>query len=315
MLLYCFAKHCKNMIITVISKERSGSTRFGQIFSEIGFTVYDEIFHPKTPWCLHKRDLALGSLKGIVFPREVVDAANESSDPLSMLPVESFFDGNPLRSGGIPVEFVSDLKALDGGPILITIFVGHLDAQTIADVCLISDHVLFLTRRPIDSYISMIKAMASGQFAAKGVNTTSLKPEIDPSKLIKYTDTLLLMNQSVLECLLRSGIRDSTWFVRYESWANFNNDMQVSFVCGFLHALGALPQSDYVSTLTESRAFTSQLTKQDAEKDWRNKISNPKEVDQYLQHMQHEALSLEANAIINLAKSVFSKKLPMSARR
>jgi LPS sulfotransferase NodH len=157
--------------LCILAMARTGSTHLCHLLAACpALNVKAELFHPTRPagrlddddrWGLHA---ASGG--------EVVDRASLTK-----------------WRAGHPAETLEMLHAVGGVRTLVfKLFPGHLTRERIERAILSRDDVayLVLTRRPIECYISTVKANAAGLHHT--VDTTALKPALDAEAFRRWAE-------------------------------------------------------------------------------------------------------------------------------
>ena len=278
------------MMLSVVGVERSGSTRLSQILDSLSFRVYDEIFHPRTPWGLRRDDLLLKTLQNIEFPDVIKEEhvewthSRKVNQKFTGKAMHSF-SSNPLRVDNIPVKLAKEL-ASTYEQVSMTIFLRHLDARTLAKLLSISRCILVTSRTPIDSFISMQKAKIGGAFVAHGTDTTAAKIDLDPAKLLAYTDA---NGKSYYELGKELGLikmHSSVFFLKYEDWSNLKNNAQEIFVSGFLAAVMRETPANAEDLRWEpgldAANSNNAMLRQDKSASWYDKVFNGEQLSETL---------------------------------
>ena len=272
-------------MLAILGIARSGSTRLLQILEHLSFVKYDEVFHPRRPFCLRRGDLQMQALKNIVFPRKVIDEAVEISGTGKLEATKRFspsamssFEGNPLRIGTTPYDFIEELSRTNKRAAF-SIFPEHLKPRITAQLLSLSSRKIITTRRLVDSFISMKKATASSSFVAKNHDTTGAKITLNASELQTYAQSKLNAYRKIGSFLKGEVHPGSVARLRYEDWSTLGNKDQEHFMHGYLLALGSScfnDNCDFTMPLPVANpiAPSRSLIKQDSSKQWTDKIAN-----------------------------------------
>jgi hypothetical protein len=158
----------------------------------------------------------------------------------------------------------------DRRPLVFKLFYDHLPKQAVADEifgCPDTGYIL-LRRRPVDSYISRMKAKVVERHEA--VDTTAIKPELEAGPFIFWAGRVKEWYAWLDEEIRRRALPYFPFsFEQYIE--NRTEGETLSELCKRLEALGCPP----VSMPLESHGHT----RQDREPDYRNRVANWREFE------------------------------------
>ena len=123
--------------------------------------------------------------------------------------------------------------------------------------------VIFLSRRRIDRHISGVKGQMTGAFVKQ--DYTDLRPPFDLGAFLGKAFEIDRQYDAMLGCVLASGVPHS--FLSYERDLDVNADLRGTRITA------ALRQAGFPGEATKAEADTW-LTKQDQNREWRDKVSN-----------------------------------------
>jgi len=239
--------------LCILAIARSGSTRLNQILKSAGMNTKAELFHR------HAR--------GTLAPREF--SALEQASNGAVHDDESYIawrHDNPLAT----------LEALYGvrrkGVVAFKVFPGHLERPKLEALFGREDiGFAILARRPIDSFISKIKAQTVGTF--RGVDTANMKPALEADAFLKWARGMRQWYD-----INRSDLR-----ARAKPFADltFENHIDGLTARESLERMRPLLRKVGISdfnTLEEEEA----LQRQDRESDYRKRVANWEEFEKTL---------------------------------
>jgi hypothetical protein len=90
------------------------------------------------------------------------------------------------RRPDLALDCILDLMAPEKQILIFKVFPGHLSIRQVAHAILGREDsvIVFIRRRPIDAYVSMLKAKHLQQWTT--VDTTEMKIEVDPRQFLKW---------------------------------------------------------------------------------------------------------------------------------
>lgn len=184
-----------------------------------------------------------------------------------------------------PRETLEALHRLAGGRMLVAkLFPFHLSQQQMADA-LFAHHdavYLVLRRRPIESYISNLKANSIGRFGR--IDTTTTRPVLAPDEFRQWAKRMRRWCAGVDEELRSRGLPHAT--ISYEAELDgISNRDALSGVLRKLEALGVPPLELPHQLLAGHR--------QDREQDYRGRVANWPEFESALRSDQMGAALLD----------------------
>lgn len=158
--------------LCILAIARTGSTRLNQILKSAGMNTKSELFHRQA--------------RGALAPGEF--AALERVSGGAVHDGESYVawrHENPLAT----------LDALHGvrrkGVLAFKVFPGHLEKAKLESLFRADDiGFAILSRRPIDCFISKVKAQSIGRF--RGVDTADMKPALEVEEFLKWASGMRL---------------------------------------------------------------------------------------------------------------------------
>ncbi|HEX6118352.1 MAG TPA: sulfotransferase [Dongiaceae bacterium] len=248
-------------LICMVTVARSGTNHLGSVLSGISeIDVRNELFNKTRCWTMHRHELAeLSRRSSTVFPLSC-----ESPEAIAVI----------RRRPAMVLDCLTDLMAPDKRLLYFKVFRLQLSVRQVRETFIKRPDtiIVFLRRRPIDTFVSLRKALHHQQW--RHVDTTRLNISIDADDFIGWWG------------------RTSMWFRRVEAacWAmnkpfhrlSYEDDIDVppeKTLGRFREVLA----SHGIADLTIARAGTeSEFKRQDRSRDLSERVANWPEFQQRL---------------------------------
>lgn len=160
-------------LICMVTVARSGTNHLGSVLSGISeIDVRNELFNRTRCWTMHRHELAeLSRRSSTAFPLSC-----ESSEAITVI----------RRRPGLVVDCLTDLMAPDKRLLYFKVFRLQLSVRQVREAFIKRPDtiVIFLRRRPIDTFISLRKALHHQQW--RHIDTTRLSINIDADDFIGW---------------------------------------------------------------------------------------------------------------------------------
>ncbi|MFY8150440.1 MAG: hypothetical protein ACOVNL_14640 [Prochlorococcaceae cyanobacterium] len=247
------------MLHIFLSSPRSGSTRLGQIIALLGIEFVPEPFHPECKsWGF------LGAYNNIAELALGVESSSLSRDLIRA--DESIF------------KICKYLDRQDRH-YMIEIFPGHVEMNTLSQLLSVYPSI-FLQRRLIDQFISLVKARSLGESGIwADVDTTSLKPRLCANAFIRHCQDMIIFYSSAF-IAVSPRVASCSLIIDYEYYAGLSDDEQVCAILSLFTEIG-LPTSKYHAKDPAQDLHdwysSSPVCRQDSSLTWGAKIINRRE--------------------------------------
>ncbi|HSE76078.1 MAG TPA: sulfotransferase [Dongiaceae bacterium] len=248
-------------LICMVTVARSGTNHLGSVLSGISeIDVRNELFNRTRCWTMHRHELAeLSRRSSTAFPLSC-----ESQEAIAVI----------RRRPGMVMDCLTDLMEPGKRLLYFKVFRLQLSIRQVREAFIKRPDtiVIFLRRRPIDTFISLRKALHHQQW--RHVDTTRLNIDIDPDDFIGWWG------------------RTSAWFRKVEAacWAinkpfhrlSYEDDIDVPAE-KTLGRFRAVLASHGIADLTIARDETGgEFKRQDQNRDLSDRVANWPEFRQRL---------------------------------
>ncbi len=237
-------------IYILVAIGRTGSNYFCKLLenSPLFISAY-ELFHNKCIYdlsdCLNEYEQYTGKNFNKICDTELMDYIHEYPENLL-----DFFYSQLVKSNKQIFSF--------------KIFHGQLDFEKVKSILRRDDvEVFFIKRYPIDSYVSMLKAMATGKWKFK--DSTDVKPKIKLNQYIKWYEEREEWYKSVKNYL--STIDKKSYSFYYEEFTKWDDSQNLQFILSKM-----LGEDEYVNT--EKNKVMVTMKKQDQNDKPEDKVLN-----------------------------------------
>jgi Sulfotransferase family len=160
-------------LLCIIGVGRTGTNHLASVLAEIPeIDSRREVFNPQRSWVVHPHELAeLSRRSGEAFPHS----------PESAAAVKAI-----RQHPGLVMDCLAELLPADKRILCFKVFRGQLSIRQVkrAIISRPDTIVVFVRRRPLDTFVSYRKAAYLKQWAK--VDTTKLKVTLDPASFVKW---------------------------------------------------------------------------------------------------------------------------------
>lgn len=240
-----------NELCCFISRPRTGTNYLMSLLrSSPSIDARTEIFHPNVPYGLNDD--------------EIESAIGQSVASLTDHEKAVLVRRNPQKI----CDTLRDKSRQIGIPIAFKVFPRHLDFAMLNDVIIASDNItkIIVDRRPIDSYISMIKANELQEWTF--VDTTAIRPTINAQQFCHWYERNQRWYEKIAEKLKIDG--QAILALHYEEFTCGSNAENYRFIANRL--------ADFGIALTQAAIpVSSRHTKQDKSVSVHDKVANYEE--------------------------------------
>ena len=129
--------------------------------------------------------------------------------------------------------------------------------------------------------------MATGSFVAKGADTTAMLVDLDPNKLLSYTNAQATSYYNLGEQVGLLNKHAPFYFLKYEDWSNLENSAQEVYISAFLAAVmrGSPVHSEDLKWESGLNMIKSKspVFRQDRSSSWLDKVSNSERIVEQLE--------------------------------
>jgi hypothetical protein len=179
-------------ILVVFSVPRTGTNHLFRLLDNISdLKVYYEIFHPHAAYGLEK---FYGDLEAYCVYEDVYR--------------HSIFEKELInKMHAAPGRFLDfAISRYNNHSIVFKIFPGHLSIEKIKEELLLRDEVaaLIIQRRPIDTYISSLKARKTGKYI--NVNTSDIKVNLNAEEYMHWWQMNFLWYRDIFSLVGENGL-------------------------------------------------------------------------------------------------------------
>ncbi|MEZ5831878.1 MAG: sulfotransferase [Dongiaceae bacterium] len=160
-------------LVCILGVGRTGTNHLATVLSKVpGIDSRRELFNPDRIWMMH--------------PHELAEIARRVGKPLPCSPEDRQTINAIRRQPGLALDCLVDLMAPERRVLVFKVFRDQLSVRQVkkAIISRPDTAIVFIRRRPIDTYVSHRKAGRINKWVK--VDTTQMKVEIDPRKYLRW---------------------------------------------------------------------------------------------------------------------------------
>ena len=213
--------------------------------------VSSEVFHPEKAFGMEGRPLAeFGKLSGLEF---------EGIDDPRLLPTMEISLEKLVRS-------FRSLESEGKNCFVFKVFPGHLNPYFLKKLMLLVDKTIFVKRRVLDSYISVVKSELTREFYSR--DTTSILPSLNTAHFLRWHGWTSNWYCECYRTWIDVNQNTDIPILFYEDFTRATNEQNLSFLLSKFRSRFRISLGDSVVRMGET------LLRQDRENNPDLKVSN-----------------------------------------